>query len=190
MTRYLIMGILDDSITEFIHRFRQKMSRLTGNHLALKFPVHITLRGPFRADTNIDALVKPLNAIRESCCRFQIVLDRPSFVNPDLLWLPVNLDSNGASRLLDMHMFFEHELKKHIIKDDTSPGHFGINYRPHVTVGWGVTPSICRKGSLFSPRDNLIGTLERVALACYPAEWPSEGMVEIASSVALNTALT
>jgi 2'-5' RNA ligase len=182
------MGILDDRITESIHEFREKMSALTGNDLALRFPVHITLRGPFWADTNIDALVKPLSTVRESRYRFRIVLDRPTFVNPDLLWLPVHPESGGASRLLEMHLFFEHELKGHIIKDDTSPGHFGINYRPHVTVGWGVTPSICREVSRFSCRDDLVGTLERVALASYPAEWPSEGMVEIASSIALNSA--
>ncbi len=187
MMRYLIMGILDEKVTGRIHKFREKLCGLTGNDLALRFPVHITLRGPFWAESKIDVLIEPLYAIVESCSRFQIVLDPPCFVNPDLLWLPVNPESCGASKLMDMHLLLEHELKENIVKDDTSPGHFGMDYRPHVTIGWGVTSSICREGSLFSACEGVSGTLEKVALGRYPAEWPKKGMVEIVASVALNS---
>ncbi len=185
MNRLLIFGILNDDIFTVVRQQQKRLSHLTGNQLALKFPIHITLRGPFWTYAEIHSLGDILNRVCRYHRRIQVLLNGPVFVDPDLSWLEVSPDSIGFSNLLGLHRHFEREINQQIIIDDVPATHKGENYRPHVTVGWGTNIATHRNQLPFWKSTNLIGTLERVAIANYPDGWPSKGNVEVIKSVPL-----
>ena len=189
MQRILVMGILDERLTAVVRDYRRRLSSLTGNQLALRFPVHVTLRGPFWTETDAGALGDFVHGICKDSRMVSIVLDGLAFVDPGLCWLPVKLQTEGAAALYAMHRRLDRELAPHVVRDDVPPDHKGRNYRPHVTLGWGVDASVCGNQPLFSDCDGLTGTLHGVAVGSYPDDWPDRGDVEIISSMRLGPAL-
>ncbi|MFP5212506.1 MAG: 2'-5' RNA ligase family protein, partial [Acidobacteriota bacterium] len=139
MNRYLLLGLVDEGLSETARRYQEDLSSLTGNGLALRFPVHVTLRGPFW--THTDTLSSMADTLRKVCTglhQMQIALRGPIRIDPDLCWLEVQGGMDDGMRLFDLHAVLEREMSGYVIRDDVSEGHKGSGYRPHVTVGWGV----------------------------------------------------
>lgn len=202
MERLLICGLLDEDLRGIARDYQTGLSELTGNRLALRFPVHITLRGPFHASTAISSLCAILQRVCRLHLRVPIRLNGPVFVDPDLCWFEVGRTTAGFSTLLDLHGRFEKEIAKAVVLDDVPEDFKGRNYRPHVTLGWGVKGNAVGASSngsglleaervtigdhpLFHRPVALTGVVENVAIARYPRGWPLEGDVEILESVAL-----
>lgn len=186
MKRFLIFSTLDDALSVLIRQQQTRLSCLTGNQLALKFPVHITLRGPFWTGAEIPALSICLQRIYRLYHPIPIILDGPVFVDPDLCWLEVVQTSAGFANLLDLHRHLDEELRRHVVTDDVPTNHKGKDYRPHVTVGWGADAAIRHSRPPFW-HCGITGVLEKVVLAVYPGHWPAEGEVEIVETVALES---
>jgi hypothetical protein len=186
MKRLLICGLLNDDLSDVVRQHQKLLSCSTGNQLALKFPVHITLRGPFWTDAEIHTLGNILNRVCRFHRRIQVLLNGPVFVAPDLCWLEVDPASAGFSNLSGLHRHFEAEMNRQVILDDVPANHKGDNYRPHITVGWGMNSDTHLNRLPFRESANLIGTLERIAIAGYSEGWPATGNVEVIKSVALD----
>ncbi len=182
MNRYAVFGILDDRALRTIRAYQRDISSITGNTLALRFPVHVTLRGPFRMRASeLGSLIGDLHR----CCRrheaFDVVLDGPVVVDPDLCWFEVKAGSPGFSRCRDLHILLEDGLNRQVGIDDVSANHKLACYRPHVTLGWDVNRAMQYIRNL-EPA-TLTGTVTDIALVSYPAMWPAQGAVRVIESV-------
>jgi hypothetical protein len=186
MKRLLICGLLNDGFSDAVREHQNRLSRLTGNLLALKFPVHITLRGPFWTGTDVHTLGNILYGVCRFHRRVQVLLKGPAFIDPNLCWLEVDPASTGFLNLSDLHRHLEDEMNPQVVLDDVPANHKGNNYRPHVTLGWGMNSDAHPNQLPFRESTDLVATLERIVIAGYPEGWPSEGTVEIIESVALG----
>ena len=185
MDRYAVFGILDDRIFGSIRNYQRDLSSITGDTLALRFPIHVTLRGPFRiAAGELEGLISRLAA----CCRgrsaFDVVLNGPVMIEPDLCWFEVEAGSAGFSHCHELHLLLEHELNRHISTDDVPANHKLEHYRPHVTLGWNISRAVPYIHTMEA--GTLTGTVRNIALACYPDTWPSKGTVRVIESISLN----
>lgn len=184
MNRFVIIGIVDDILSDTVRKYQDALSSLTGDRKALCFPVHVTLRGPFRADGgNIALLAEEIHRYRESCSVFQIVVAGPLFVQPDLCWLEVQAEGGGLTTCGNLHREMEKAARPVVVQDDVPDGHRGDNYRPHVTVGWGAAEGIA--SDVFPGPVSLNGTIGSIAVARYPDAWPDEGEVRVVVSFPL-----
>jgi 2'-5' RNA ligase len=173
--RYAVFGLLDDDATQAVRSTQQRLFGITGNDLALRFPVHVTLRGRFQADP------EAVNRAWEQLClrlhgpsRFR--LSRPVFRPPDLLWLEVKPESPGHANLVRWHSELTRELEAVVTEDETQPAHTGEGYRPHVTLGWGVTGEVLALSGEIVPSAST-AFVTAVVLAEYPSTWPASGVV-------------
>lgn len=182
MNRLLILGTLNDELSTGIRHYQERLSSLTGNLLALRFPAHITIRGPFWTETGLARSRDWIENICRSYRQIEIVLNGPASVDPDLCWLEVDPASAGFAGLRELHMKLEDEVGSLVAIDDVPANHKGENYRPHVTLGWGTDSATHRN----LPAWRATGFLDRVAVAVYPQNWPIKGNVEIIESLALK----
>lgn len=179
MKRLLIMGVLDRDISRVVRRQQENLSSLTGNRLALEFPVHITLRGPFWTDAEVHTLSEIVSGVCQSHHGVQVILDEPSFIEPDLCWREVSSASPGIPALRALNRELDYGLMPYIAVDDVPAIHKGDNYRPHVTLGWGIDAAVPENHlHLFKPSPS-IAAIECVAIAGYPEGWPAGGAVKI-----------
>ncbi len=186
MNRLLILGTLNDTLSAGIRQLQKRLSSRTGNLLALRFPVHITIRGPFWTEAEPDRYRECIESVCRSNRQFEILLNGPVFVDPDLCWLEVDPASAGFACLRELHIKFEDAVSSLVAIDDVPAKHKGINYRPHATLGWGT--DFASHKNLPPWRDNgCTGFLDKVAVAVYPEKWPIEGNVEIIESFALGS---
>lgn len=164
MKRYLILGLPDDRLAGNIRERQRALSSLSGDDLALRFPVHITLRGPFRGQ---DSPVRQFCGGLPDLCRgfspVPVELAGPVFVPPDLCWFEVRRDSSRFAALLRLHTLLEEETRRCVVVDDVPCRFKAEGFRPHATLGWKTS----------------------VAVAVYPDGWPSEGSVEVVRAVPL-----
>ncbi len=186
MNRLLILATLTDAPTRIMRQYQARLSRMTGNQLALKYPVHITLRGPFLTGVEVKDLRSCLQRVCGNVRPFQVVLDGPVFVDPDLCWFEVNPASEGYRRLLQLHNHLEDEFRTHVARDEVPESFKKNNYRAHVTIGWGVDFATRKSWAADRKSETIMTTLEKAAIAAYPPEWPSEGVVKIVEAVNLN----
>ena len=186
MNRFAVFGIPGDELSSTIRGYQKNLSAVTGDRRALRFPVHVTLRGPFRTDAA--RLVGLIESLR-GCCRshgsFPVTLHGPVFVEPDLCWFEIKTGSTGFSTCLDLHTRLENLSRPLVLMDDVPADHKGADYRPHVTLGWNVHASARQ---LLSERPgDLSATINSIALVRYPDDWPARGTVRAIESIALNT---
>lgn len=186
MNRLLILVTLPEASTKILRQYQAQLSRMTGNQLALKYPVHITLRGPFLTGVGVQDLRSCLQRVCGNVRPFQVVLNGPVFVDPDLCWFEVNPASEGYRRLQRMHNHLEDELRTHVARDDIPESFKKDNYRAHVTIGWGVDLATRESWAADRKSETIVTALEIAAIAAYPPEWPSEGVVEIVETVRLE----
>lgn len=172
--RYAVFGLLDDATARAVRPLQQRLSAATGNDLAQRFPVHITLRGRFRCTPDVVTQVWDELRLRHDR-QHHIVLSGPVFRVPDLLWLEASPESTGYADLVRWHGELTRALK--VTEDETSPAHTGEGYRPHVTLGWGASEQLL-DGPIEPFPLNLTTTVTTIVLAEYPATWPASGVVQ------------
>lgn len=174
--RYAVFGILDASAALLVRPLQVRVAAKTGNDLALRFPIHVTLRGRFWA---------PPEAVTEAFQRAggdgwtacELMLSGPVFRAPDLLWLSVEMVGTGYSELVQLHEHLERALEPVVSRDETLSVHRGAGYRPHVTLAWGATEDAIHHWELPAIR-SAQAELKGVTLAEYPESWPAAGTVE------------
>ncbi|MHC1728787.1 MAG: 2'-5' RNA ligase family protein [Syntrophobacteraceae bacterium] len=186
MNRLLILAVPGDALSNITRQHQTRLSYWTGNRLAQKFPVHVTLRGPFWTSAEMHTLSECLQRVCRLYRPIPVLLNGPVFVDPDLCWLEVVRTSTGFADLLDLHRHLDEEMKRHLVIDDVPANHKGNNYRPHMTVGWGADAAIRDKVEPIWKPGKVTGVLEKAALAVYPEHWPVEGRVELVETVALG----
>ncbi len=181
MNRYLIMGLLDPALSGIVRMQQHRLSSLTGDDRALRFPVHITLRGPFRAqDASLWRLCERLSDICSGFHAVSVDLAGPIFVDPDLCWLEVERSAPCFPELLRLHRSLEQAAAEWIAVDDTPVEFKADGYRPHVTIGWKAVEDCSdhnEASAVFTAVGPLYGSLQSVAIGVYPDSWPSEGAV-------------
>ena len=172
--RLAIFAVVGDEDKDLIRKEQHYLSKLTGNTLALSFPVHITLRGRFWANKN--AVIAKLKSIcfNDLCLQLNVLLSYPQYINNDLCWIEVFPGNPGFKTLLDLHRILEVQTKELIELDEVVELHKFSNYRPHITLGWNISHSnwtkYCesRESTLCKVR------LEKIMMYQYSEKWPYE----------------
>jgi 2'-5' RNA ligase len=189
MNRYLIMGLLDPAVSGIVRMRQHRLSCLTGDDRALRFPVHITLRGPFRAqDTCLRGFGEKLSEICTAFHALPLDFVGPVFIDPDLFWLEVKRSAPCFAELLRLHAALERAVGEWVVVDDTPLEFKADGYRPHVTIGWKAVNDCTEhhEASAICPIAGAVyGSLRSVAIAVYPDGWPSEGTVRVIISTPL-----
>ncbi len=171
--RYAVFGILDASTALLVRPLQERIAVRTGNDLALRFPIHVTLRGRFWAPPEaVTEAFQRARGDRWTAC--ELMLSGPVFRAPDLLWLSVEMVGTGYSELVRLHEHLERALEPVVSRDETLSVHRGAGYRPHVTLAWGATEA---EESLIAAY-TLRAILSGVILAEYPERWPASGTVQ------------
>lgn len=180
MKRYAIFGLFDQTTAELIRTYQQVLSTCTGNSLALRFPIHITLRGPFGANPN--AIHRLSHQIKKSTAAFQqldVLLEGPVLVSPSLCWLELAATGPAFQYISRLHTILEELVAPSMLRDDVPDGHKGAYFRPHVTLGWGVSPAALCENLFNAEPLSMHGIVESIAIVRYPVKWPEEGSVEV-----------
>ncbi|MEN6437496.1 MAG: 2'-5' RNA ligase family protein [Syntrophobacter sp.] len=187
MKRYLILGLPDDRLAAGIRERQRALSSLSGDDLALRFPVHITLRGPFWGhDSPMRQFCGDLPGLCRGFSPVPVDLAGPVFVPPDLCWFEVQRDASRFAELLRLHALLEDETHRCVVVDDVSTRFKAEGFRPHATLGWKSPASLAGVEQACGPQGTrLHGRLESVAVAVYPHGWPSEGSVAVIQTVPL-----
>lgn len=185
MRRYVVFGVVDDILFQTVRIHQNDLCDVTGDTRALRFPVHITFRGPFRTGSTIlPILFSTVNRCCESRFAFEITVRGPILVDPDLCWFEVQTPAPGFSCCLDIHEDLERLLSPFVMDDDVPVRHKGENYRPHITVGWGALPGVGE--NTFAGPVILTGTIKNISVGCYPDAWPAMGDVKVIKSFPLR----
>lgn len=185
MKRFVIFGVVDEVLFEAVRVYQNALSRLTGDRKALCFPVHVTLRGPFWTDSgNLPSLIQRIKLHCESRFAFKVAVTGPVLVQPDLCWFEVITGTDGFSVCRDLHTRMREIVRPLAAADDVPADHAGINYRPHMTVGWGVGAAI--PDGIFAGPVSLVGMMRSIAVARYPDSWPIAGDVRVVESIPLD----
>lgn len=177
--RWAIFGLLDATSAVFIRRVQTELSTLVGNDRALRFPVHVTIRGRFiarepDAESFFQALArgwsKPL-ATR---------LCAPSASNSGVAWLGV---SNAECQVVLRRLHCDAERRAAALRlgDEVPPEHKLRNYEPHVTLAWDCqTAMLDRMVREHGERlESLRASVVDLALVRYPTDWYSAGQIEV-----------
>ncbi|WP_435051653.1 2'-5' RNA ligase family protein [Desulfoferrobacter suflitae] len=180
MKRYAIFGLIDHSTAELIRTYQQVLSVCTGDSLALRFPIHVTLRGPFWANSNgIHSLLYQTKKSTAAFHQLDVLLVGPVPVSPSLCWLELTASGSALQYMSGLHTMLEGLVAPLMLRDDVPDEHKGANFRPHVTLGWGVSPAALCDNLFNAGPLKLHGIIESIAIVGYPEKWPEEGSVEV-----------
>ncbi len=197
LRKYAVFAMADNNLAEAVRQYQEGLSSLTGDRRALRFPVHITLRGPFWTyPASIGRLTEIMDDIvhggQSPFGPIPVDLSGPVFVKPDLGWLEVVRKTTGFSQLLALHTLFQKRTSVEVLRDDVPDRFKEGGYRPHMTLGWGVeevdegnvswTDALYPQGTVGGPPGGLIqlsGIIDAVGIASYPLNWPEEGTVDM-----------
>lgn len=172
LNRYAVFALLDSRSSCHIRSEQIRLASLTDNQMAFCFPIHITLRGRFIAKE--DVVTKAFNDIKTACPLLpaEISLSEPRYIKPELGWLEVLPKNRGYEHLVYLHRLFEDRLKGAVIEDEVPESYKNSAFRPHVTLGWGVTPELWER-YLSSELLTLKQTsIDQIALVIYPHSLP------------------
>lgn len=178
LERLAVYGIVRGRARRELRCEQQLLSQRSQNDLALRFPVHVTLRGPFWGlRQEVTSALLRMESLPFSL-PIPIVLDSPSLTDNALAWRPVAHSLEGWRLLSQLHRALTSLVRPCVVRDDVPPDHQHEGFLPHVTLGWGVTPVLWRSlGEChWSPLETQIRGL---ALARYPSTWPASGRVAV-----------
>jgi hypothetical protein len=152
----------------------------------MRFPVHLTLRGPFWAFADrLHEMAAEVNLACGHARRVAVALQGPVFMEPDLCWLELQRDAPGFPPLFRLHMILEERLRSHVLRDDVPQEFKACGYRPHVTLGWSTHRKACCHEGAVERSLRLAGIVDRLIIASYPDEWPDHGAVRPAHCLPL-----
>ena len=180
LRRFAAFGLLDPLTAATIRPLQERLAAATGNDRALRFPVHVTLRGRFWGDP-----VQVRDAFEEAAlpgaARIALRLNGPVFRHPDLLWLAAQAVP-GPCGLTWLHEVLAAALAQAVVRDETASGHAGAGYRPHITLGWGATEETLQSGAEEILPVDIHADVVAVVLGIYPDSWPDSGRVYVAEA--------
>jgi hypothetical protein len=180
LNRYAIFALLDSGSASSIRSKQRRLTEITGNKMAFMFPVHITLKGRYIAQE--DVISEAFQEINLTAIEVpvDICLSEPQYIKPELAWLEVLPQYQGYKTLLCLHKLFENLLSQVVIEDEVPEAYKNSGFRPHVTLGWGVTPEAWARyfSNAHIPvlHPSRIGS---IALVRYPDSWPREGDIDV-----------
>ncbi|MCL1464949.1 2'-5' RNA ligase family protein [Argonema galeatum] len=190
LNRYAVFALLDSRSVSPVQNDQRRLTSITGNHMAFGFPVHITLRGRFRAEEYVvaKAFVKAFKEINRTALNVQtdICLSEPIYIKPDLVWLEVLPQYRGYETLLYLHRFFEQIVSEAVVEDEIPETYKYSGFRPHVTLGWGVTPQAWEEFFSIAPATLKQSRIGSIALVRYPHSWPEEEAVNVILEIPLS----
>lgn len=180
--RLAIFALISSSDTQLVRLEQHHLRSLTGNGIALGFPVHITVKGRFLANQN--AVEKIINDVCLSIdsnvpVPICVQLSEPKYIAPQLSWLEILPSYEGFSQLTFLHQLFEQRIKELVVEDEVPEAHKHSGFCPHITLGWGITPQMWQEYS--TSRKHILGRtqISHIALACYPYNWPINESVDL-----------
>lgn len=175
--RFAIFALIANSDEETVRVEQHYLTNLTGNTMALNFPVHITLKGRFIAPEDI--VINFLKEIDLTSLNLytNISLSKPRYIKSQLSWLEVLPNTLGFDTLVHLHSFFEKEINSFVVLDEVPEYHKNLYFRPHITLGWGVTLEDWYKYSFNRRFRSSQAQITHVALARYHQKWPLEESV-------------
>lgn len=175
--RFAIFALITNGDEKIIRNEQNYLTKLTGNTLALGFPVHITLKGRFLASKKIIIDFMKKANLSSLCLETRVGLSKPQYIGSGLSWLEILPDTLGFSSLLSLHSFLEIEVSRILMIDEVPETHKNIYFRPHVTLGWSVTPEVWHEYAATTKFGSTQIQISHIALACYHQRWPLEESV-------------
>lgn len=175
--RLAVYGLISAKNHSTIRALQRIWCKRTQDYKALRFPPHVTLKGPFSVpQTALPGFAGLMNDLcRPLSSTLLTELAGPVFVDPDLIWLEGCADQ-GRNNLRSLHL---HALDVFAavsaIHDHVSAEHIGAGFRPHVTLAWGASKKMMQ---LATEVQVSVG-VDRIALVSYPEEWPLSGRIRI-----------
>lgn len=178
LARYAVFALIDSTTAAEIRREQEALAPFTKDRTALRFPVHVTLRGRFWGEPDMvsqafDAIVGRL--VHTATTTFTLVgaahVDRWA-------WREPQRSSVAARWFHDGHAIAEACSASACVRDEVEPSHRGAGFRPHVTLGWEVTAMVWEtysreSGSQNASRDREGAWVSAIALGRYPDGWPT-----------------
>ncbi|MEB3828299.1 2'-5' RNA ligase family protein [Phormidium sp. CCY1219] len=179
INRYAIFALLDFTSSRWVRHEQYRLARITQNYMAFCFPVHITIRGRFLATP--ERVAKAFREINPSVAKLPatISLNQPIYLQPDLAWLEVVPENQGYQTLRSLQEYFEDRVSGYAIADEVPDSHKHAGFRPHITLGWGVTPAVFQKFLGFHVPILPPSCIESLVLVRYPLHWPLTEAVKI-----------
>ncbi len=178
LNRYAVFAILDSRGDTTIRNEQHRLTNITGNKIALNFPVHITLKGRFIGKE--DVVSKAFREIEPTSIKLpiNIHLSRPVYIEPDLAWLEVLPQYQEYEILLSLHKIMEEVFREAVIEDEVPEAHKNSGFRPHITLGWGINPHLWLK-YLSVAASIQQGKIDYIALVRYPLDWTQESIISV-----------
>jgi hypothetical protein len=176
---YAVFGLLDEVASRRVRALQQQLTGRTGDRTASFFPVHVTIRGRFRAQPRLAGAAFRRFCESERHAPGAIELTGPVFRAPDLAWLEVGRSSRSFRELRRIHGNADDAVRGILDQDEVAAEHTGDGYTPHVTLGWGCNEEDVRALAAQEPSLVIAARLVAVALAKYPAGWPVSEELEV-----------
>lgn len=180
--RFAVFALVDAASAREIRREQTRLAEWVGDSTVLRFPVHVTLRGRFWAERG--AACRAFNTLvgdvrQLGLHRISVELSAARIVDGRWVWREVPREAIASKVLSAAHEQAEAATAAIMTRDEVLAGHRGDGLRPHVTLGWNVTPE---RWQAYEARqaDSSPAVVRLVALGLgsYPAAWP-EGSAEV-----------
>lgn len=185
MKRLAIFAIIRNNEKNIIRSEQKILSNITGNTLALNFPVHITLKGRFWAE--IESVISSLESISFDSFDFQsnFIIEQPKYIENQLSWLEVKPSNQGFETLFCLHETLETKLTSLVTLDEVPEAHKNYNFRPHITLGWGISSLQWLEYQTHCQFKLDQVHISHIALACYSENWPYQEVIDIEFSMSV-----
>jgi len=179
LKRYAIFALLDSNSSLQYRNEQHRLTSLTSNKMAFCFPIHITLRGRFIAQE--ERVLKAFNALNTTFINIpiDIFLSEPLYIQPDLGWREVLPEYKGYENLLCLHNLCEEIVSGILVEDEVPDAYKNYGFRPHITLGWGVTPEAWERFSSLASVTLKQSSIDRISLVSYPHGWPLKEAVNV-----------
>lgn len=184
---FAIFGLIDYDSSLKIRNEQQELTKITNNKQAFIFPIHITLKGRFIAKevTILNQFSSFYFSKKE--ITFDILLGNPYYNKPELVWRELFSSNKGYQEILTLHKFFEEQIQPNVIKDEVPESHkYLLGFRPHVTLGWGVTSEYWKIFSDLSFEPFYECKIIDIILVRYPNEWRKGKKIDVLSKISIN----
>ena len=182
--RLAVYGLVLSEDVEPIRCLQRQWARETRDDRALRFPVHLTIRGPFisRIRDEVEAAERVIACLPRQVPEARLPLLPLAWIAPSLLWLEA-APSHGREELTRLHHVLHTRLDDDIVVfDHVLPEHAGAGYRPHITICWAASAQSLSLPTAASRPPPAV-RVGRIAVVAYPSEWPEAGRVKVLRSV-------
>ena len=178
MNQYAIFALPDPETCDAIRGFQNRLSGETGNFMAQKFPVHITLFRPCRVQRwSIPSWLKTAQKACDEFKPFSFDATGPVRVDSAVEWYELSKGFQGYKEICWLHSLVFNVLRRVGVEDEDRNAFQGEHYRPHLTLGWGARKK-AKYPKYAAGTPNIIrGSIEKIAVARYPLKWPDQGRI-------------